>query len=129
VKKPESPRRGGSYILREDGARHRLTPEEEAARRTHERAVGIRKSFAQAVDETLAPEELSASAVFGRIKEALGCDSDAELAWILGTSPQSLWNRKNKNSVPYREALYVALWVRVSIDYLLTGRGSLEIDQ
>ncbi|MGD9924333.1 MAG: hypothetical protein AB7V13_23255, partial [Pseudorhodoplanes sp.] len=53
-----------------------------------------RKSFAEAVDDHLAREEFSASAVITRLKEALGCDSDAELAWIFGTSPQGLSNRR-----------------------------------
>ena len=88
-----------------------------------------RKTFSDAVENTfLRNPELRAAAVFERIKEALGCESDAELAWIFGTSPQSLWNRKNKNSVPFREAVFVSLWAHVSLDYLLTGRGVLRED-
>jgi CI repressor-like protein len=85
-----------------------------------------RKTFAAAVVQTLADQRFSAAAVFDRIKEALGCDSDAELAWIFGTSPQNISNRKKRNSAPFREAIYVALWADVSLDYLLTGRGSLR---
>jgi hypothetical protein len=78
-------------------------------------------TFSQAVDATLSDDQFSAVAVFGRMKEALGADTDAELAWIMGTSPQSLSNRRKRNSVPYREAVYVSLLARVSLDYLLTG--------
>jgi hypothetical protein len=85
-----------------------------------------RKSFADAVDSALADQQLSASSVIDRIREALGCDSDTELAWIFGTSPQHIWNRRNRNTVPYREALFVSLWAKVSLEYLLTGRGSLR---
>lgn len=79
-------------------------------------------AFGAAVDQTLAGERFSAIAVFDRIKEALGCDSDAELAWIFGSSPQSISNRRQRNSVPYREAIYVSIWAGVSLDYILTGQ-------
>lgn len=90
---------------------------------------GKRESFGDAVNTTLDDEQLSAAAVIDRLKEVLGADSDAELAWIFGTSPQSLSNRRARNSVPYREAIYVALWACVSLDYLLTGRGSSDVAQ
>lgn len=114
----KGPAKGGSYIRRKDGSLHRLTPDEEESLS----ARGGRKTFAEAVDQTLADERLSANAVFDRLKTALGADSDAELAWIFGVSPASLSNRRRRNSVPYREAVFVALWARVSLDFLLTGQ-------
>ncbi|MET2831229.1 helix-turn-helix domain-containing protein [Mesorhizobium shangrilense] len=66
-------------------------------------------------------EHLNASSVFDRIEEAMGCETDAELAWWLGTSRQSLSNRRRANSVPYREAIFVARWSRLSLEYLLNG--------
>lgn len=116
--KLEKPIRGGSYIRRKDGTLHRLTPEEEQER---QRAAGY-KTFAEAVDETLAQQHLNAAAVFDRIKETLGCDSDAELAHHFGTTSQNIWNRRNRNSVPYREAVFVSILVDVTLDYLLTGQ-------
>jgi hypothetical protein len=80
-----------------------------------------RGSFAKAVDDLLSEERFSAATVFARIKEVLDLRTDAELAWVLGISPQSLWNRKNKNSVPFREALFIAHRANVSLEYLLTG--------
>ena len=66
-------------------------------------------------------EHHRAPAVFDRIKECLGMASDAELAWWFGTTPQSISNRKRRNSVPYAEAIYIAAWANESLDYLLTG--------
>ena len=80
-------------------------------------------NFDQAVDEALSEERFSAVAVFDRIREALGCESDAALAWIFGTSPQNISNRKKRNSVPYREAVFVSLWAGAPLEYLLTGEG------
>jgi len=88
-----------------------------------EKAVRDRGGFSVAVAKFNSAPELSASAVIDRLKEALGADSDAELAWLFGTSPQSLSNRRSRNSVPYREAVYVSRWAKVSLDYLLTGAG------
>jgi hypothetical protein len=119
--KRRNPTRGGSYIRRDDGSLHRLSPDEEEAIKTPSR-----KSFSEAVNTTLAQAEFSASAVFDRIKEALGCDSDAELAWVLGTSPQNVSHKRTRNSVPYREAIFVSVSASVSLDYLLTGRGALR---
>lgn len=115
--KAKGPKTGGSYLRREDGSFRRLTPNEEESL-----SARGRKSFAEAVDQTLTDERLGADAVFDRLKTALGADSDAELAWIFGTSPASLSNRRKRNSVPYREAVFVALWAHVSLDYLLTGK-------
>lgn len=117
----ESPKRGGSYLREKDGSLRRLTPEEQ-----DQIAAKNRRSFQEAVDEVFADDALSAASVYDRLKEALGCDSDAALAWVLGISPQGLWNKRNRNKVPFREAVFVSLWCRVSLDYLLTGRGTLD---
>ena len=60
------------------------------------------------------------------LRNLLGCDTDLELAWIFGTSPQNISNRRNRNAVPYKEAIYLALWAGLSLDYLLAGRGTLR---
>jgi Bacteriophage CI repressor helix-turn-helix domain len=117
MRKPQNPNSGGSYIRRKDGTLRRQSPEEEQAALQRDR-----RTFAEQVDETLKVEQLGAPAVFDRIKEVLGIDSDAEIAWLLGISPQSLWNRKKRNAVPYREAVFVSLWSGASLDYLLAGR-------
>jgi hypothetical protein len=121
AKTKKLPSAGGSYIRRKDGSLRRFTPEEEEA---HARAAGT-MTFPEAADETLADERFSAAAVFDRLKEALACDTDSELAFWLGTTSQNIWNRRNRNSVPYREAIFLSLSLRVSLDYLLTGRGAI----
>lgn len=117
--KREIPTRGGSYLREKDGSLRLLTPAELGQ-------LDGRRSFQEAVDETLSDERFGAPAVYDRLKDALGCDSDAALAWVLGTSPQGIWNKRNGNRVPFREAVFVSIWANVSLDYLLTGRGKLR---
>jgi hypothetical protein len=119
--KPANPRQAGSFIREKDGTLRRQSPEEQAAR-----AARNRKTFPEAVDQLLGEERFSASAVIDRMKEAMGVESDADLAWWFGTSPQSLWNKKSRNSVPYREAIFIANWTRSSLKYILTGEGDLD---
>lgn len=111
--------RGGSFIRQKDGS---LIPSDPA------QAAAGRLNFDQAVDELLSEERFSASAVFDRIKEVLGCESDVALAWIFGTSPQHISNRKKRNSVPYREAVFISLWADASLEYLLTGERKVTED-
>lgn len=85
-----------------------------------------RKGFASAIESAQQDEMLSASAVIDRIKEVFGCDSDAELAWVMATTRQNIWKWRNRNSVPYREATFLAEWGTVSLDYLLMGRGPIQ---
>lgn len=86
-------------------------------------ARGAGLSFSAAVDQTMADEKLAAIAVIDRLKDTLGCDSDTELAWVLSTSRQNIWKWRNRNSVPYREVVFISLWAGISLEYLLTGRG------
>lgn len=86
-----------------------------------ELSVRERAYFKGVMEDVLGEERFSAAAVFERIKTALGCKSDADLAWLIGVSPQSVWNRKNRNVVPYKEAVLVAVQAGVSLDWLLTG--------
>jgi len=85
-----------------------------------------RAYFKGVMEEVLGEERFSAAAVFERIKKALGCKSDAELAWYIGVSPQDVWNRKNRNVVPYKEAVLVAVQGSVSLDWILTGEGPID---
>lgn len=119
----ENPTRGGSYLRNPDGSLRRLTEEEQQA------LSGPRYTFAEMVDEFLSEDRFSATAVIARMKEAIGQDTDAEFAWITGISQQSLTNRKARNSVPYREAIFISYWARCSLKYLLTGEGELTDDE
>jgi len=106
----------------EDGSLRRLSEAEQASMQPS------RLTFSQGVQKLLAQERYSATAVIERMKEAIGIANDADLAWIMGASQQSLWNRKNRNSVPYREAVFVAYFWECSLTYLLTGEGKLRED-
>jgi hypothetical protein len=85
-----------------------------------------KQNIAEAIERTLSAQLFSATAVFDRLKEALECESDSELAWMLGTTPQNISHKRRRNSVPYRETVFVSLWRRVDLAYLLTGVGSLR---
>ena len=84
-----------------------------------------RSDFHDAVNLHHADPRLAAGAVYDRLKEAMGLTSGADLAWRMGVSPQSLGNKKRRNSVPYREAIFVAEKTGSSLEYLLTGTGTL----
>lgn len=115
--KLEQARSGGSYLRLDDGSLRRRTPEEEMSGRL---------TFSEAVDKLLSEDRFSATAVIERLKEAVGAETDAAFAWLTGISQQSLWNRKKRNSVPYREAVFIAAWSNCSLEYLITGEGSLQ---
>jgi hypothetical protein len=115
--KPTLPTRGGSYVREPDGGLRRLTPAEED--RLSDKS---RQNFNELMEATLAGENFSAAAVFDRLRDALGCESDAALAWVLGTTPQGISNRRRRNTVPFREAVFVAEWRGLPLDYLLTGK-------
>ena len=66
---------------------------------------------------------LSASAVVDRMKECAGVDTDSALAEFLHTSRANVSKWRNRGSVPYAEAVAVALRRNSSLDYILAGRG------
>lgn len=70
--------------------------------------------------ETL-PPEVTADAVIGRLKLALGVRTDAEIAELLGVARNTIANWRQRNSVPYEECLRVALNSKFTMDFLLTG--------
>lgn len=82
------------------------------------------ESVQQSIDRVLGDDRFSADAVIDRIKHALGMETDSELAWFLGTTRQNVWKWRNRNSVPYREAVFLSLWARLSLDYVLKGDQS-----
>lgn len=71
----------------------------------------------------------SAKAVIGRIAQALGTKSDAELAEKLGIGSKttvSAW--RTRNSVPYAECVRVSADCNASLDWLLLGMGTMRRD-
>jgi transcriptional regulator with XRE-family HTH domain len=63
-----------------------------------------------------------AGAVIDRMKEALNVPTDAALAEMLATSRSRISKWRTRGSVPYEEAIYLALRFDISLDFLLTGR-------
>lgn len=117
--KAKNVRQGGSYLRNPDGSLRRLTEQE------RDSLSGPRKNFSEAAEDFLSEDRFSAAAVLNRIKEAFGMTTDADLSWITGISQQSLTNRKSRNSVPYKEAIFISYWAGCSLKYLLTGDGEL----
>lgn len=65
--------------------------------------------------------EITAGAVLDRMKEVAGLRSDSELAERLKTSRSTVSKWRNRNAIPYAEAVFLALAQNSSLDYILTG--------
>lgn len=74
-------------------------------------------------------QNLNAADVLGRMKEVYGVDTDTALADALHTTRQNVSKWRSRNSIPYAEAVAASYMRNVSIDYILTGRGSRERGQ
>lgn len=61
--------------------------------------------------------------VITRMKAVLGVESDIELSTHFGGSKTLMSNRKMRGSVPYEEAMELAVAHGLSLDWLLLGRG------
>lgn len=82
----------------------------------------------EVVKRQLIRHELTFSVVMGRLKAALGVESDTELAQMLGMSTSNYANRKRGESIPFDMVLPLAISRNVSIDWLCTGAGSTFMD-
>lgn len=60
--------------------------------------------------------------VIDRMKEITGCKSDIELSTRLGGSKTMISNRKIRGSVPFHEAMDLAITTGASLDWLILGR-------
>lgn len=60
-------------------------------------------------------------AVLARLKSFLGVTSDAELAVVLETSPQTVSSWKRRDSIPYALCVELSGSYGVSLDWLLKG--------
>ena len=67
-------------------------------------------------------QEDSASRVVDRLREVLGCASDADLARALGVQPSTPGNWRSRGSVPYAQAAAIATQRGISLDWLLLGQ-------
>lgn len=60
-------------------------------------------------------------AVLARLKSVLDVSSDAELAAVLQTSPQTVSSWKRRDSIPYALCVEISISHHVSLDWLLKG--------
>jgi len=70
----------------------------------------------------------SVKAVLDRLASVLGTTSGNQLAEALGVSPQAVSSWKSRESVPYAQCVEVAEQHGISLDWLLTGVGSMSRD-
>jgi len=68
------------------------------------------------------PEPVNAADVIDRMKQAVECSSDAELAYFLGIRKTTVSSWRQRGSVPYAECVRVAHHTRESLDWLISGR-------
>lgn len=67
--------------------------------------------------------ELNLSDVLSRVGKLSGVSTDAEIARVLGVSPQTLSTWKRRGTIPYERVCDYAVNNDVSLDYLLLGLG------
>ena len=67
----------------------------------------------------------SAADIFGRMLHTIGTAKDKELAMYLGVSPQAVSNARKKGKVPSDLILHFAEKSGATVEWLLTGKGSL----
>lgn len=68
------------------------------------------------------------SEVLKRLMQATGADNKSRLGKAYGISPQAISSWESRGSIPYALCVTVAEEKRVSIDWLLTGEGSMLRD-
>ncbi|HHR4769146.1 TPA: helix-turn-helix domain-containing protein [Salmonella enterica] len=65
--------------------------------------------------------------VLARLKQIFSVSSDTALCEKLSVSPQTLSSWKSRNKIPYANCVEVSTQRNVSLDWLLTGRGTMYI--
>lgn len=68
----------------------------------------------------------SAGAVLDRLHVVYGVKNDSQLCDVTGTPRATLGNWRNRDSVPYPLCVSVAESKGISLDWLLTGEGSMS---
>ncbi len=72
-------------------------------------------------------ELLNSEAVFDRLLEGAGLQRDAQLAGLLGVTPQAVSQARRKRKVPENWLTRVAMQCGVSLDWLLFGTGTPKV--
>lgn len=74
--------------------------------------------------------DIDASAIINRMKEALGKDTDTDLASILEVSNKTVSSWRNRNSIPMEVIVSVAFASSKTVEYILTGSDvSVTLDE
>lgn len=71
---------------------------------------------------------ISADEVLERLKLVLGESSDSGLARAIGGTPQTISSWRQRNSIPYSKCVEISQSTGASLDWLLTGTGSMYKD-
>lgn len=61
--------------------------------------------------------------ILSRIKKMSGVKTDSQVAKLLGLKPNTLAERKSRNSIPYEELFIFSNKNNLNSDWLLTGEG------
>lgn len=65
--------------------------------------------------------------VLSRLKQVFSVSSDVALCEALSVSPQTLSSWKSRNKIPYANCVEISNQKDISLDWLLTGRGTMYI--
>jgi hypothetical protein len=68
-------------------------------------------------------ERHSAGEVIERMKKALHCRNDSDLASVLNVAQTTVSSWRNRGSVPYEQCVQIALNTHTNLEWLLLGRG------
>lgn len=69
------------------------------------------------------------AAIFNRVAERTGARQDTEIAAALGVSAQAFANWRARGTIPFEKLCQFASKNRVSLDWLVLGRGSASVGQ
>lgn len=66
---------------------------------------------------------MNISHIIQRMRDAVGCENDTQLARFLGTGNSTVIGWKNRNKVPADQCVLISSKTGVSLDWLIFGKG------
>ncbi len=73
--------------------------------------------------------DTSYSQIVKRMMESTGLKNESAVAKVLGVTPQALSNYKKRGKMPPNLVLKFAFMYGLSVDWLLTGKGGMRIEE
>ncbi|HHD11465.1 MAG TPA: hypothetical protein ENK42_03410 [Deltaproteobacteria bacterium] len=73
--------------------------------------------------------DTSYSQIVRRMMESTGLKNESAVAKVLGVTPQALSNYKKRGKMPPNLVLKFAFMYGLSVDWLLTGKGGMRIEE